>query len=121
MKIIAWNKDTNTAVVPERFPNNGEWARFTDGKRVCKKQYHPQPVPSTTTPRIISVDDFIDRIPRAAFEAITNSTSKEARAFVSMLNARNMIPLDNDKTVYYVGKMKAAGLITQAEHDTILG
>ena len=71
--------------------------------------------------RIISVDAFIDRIPRAAYETITNHASNEAKSFVSMLNARNTIPLDNDKVVYYVDKMKVAGLITQAEHEIILG
>jgi len=71
--------------------------------------------------RVISVDDFIDRIPRPAFETITNHPSNEAKSFVSMLNARNTIPLDNNKTTYYVGKMLDANLITQAEHDAILG
>ena len=69
---------------------------------------------------IITVDDFIDRIPRAAFETIANHASAEAKTLMAALNARANIDLDNDKTAYYVGRMLAAALITQAEHDAIL-
>ncbi len=40
MIIIAWNKDTDTAVTPERPPVDGEWARFTIGNTIIKKQYN---------------------------------------------------------------------------------
>jgi hypothetical protein len=70
--------------------------------------------------RIITVDNFIDRIPRAVFETISNHASATAKTFMSLLAARNSVDLDNDKTAYYVDKMLAAGIITQAEHDGIL-
>jgi len=68
----------------------------------------------------ITTDEFIDRIPQAAFETISNHSSAEAKTFMSLLNARSSIDLNNDKTTYYVDKMLVAGLITQQEHDDIL-
>ena len=78
----------------------------------------PSSIPPST--RIITTDEFMDRIPRAAWETISTHASAEATAFVTILNARASIDLDNDKTVYYVNKIKQAGLITQQEHDGIL-
>ena len=41
MNIIAWNKTTDTAILPERLPLDGEWAFFDyGGGRTAKKQYH---------------------------------------------------------------------------------
>ena len=41
MNIIAWNKETDTAILPERLPLDGEWAFFDYGDgRTAKKQYH---------------------------------------------------------------------------------
>ena len=76
--------------------------------------------PPVATPRTITSDAFIDRIPLSAYETIVNHASNEAKTFVSILNSKSHINLDNDKTVYYVGKMKTAGLINQTEHDAIL-
>ena len=76
--------------------------------------------PVAVPKRKVTTDDFIDRIPRAAFEAIANHSSNEAKTFMAALSARSMINLDNDKTVYYVDRMLAAGIITQQEHDDIL-
>lgn len=46
--VIAWDKETDTAVEPERTPTNGEWCRITRGKRVVKRQWFdpvdPEPV-----------------------------------------------------------------------------
>ena len=41
MNIIAWNKETDTAIIPERLPLGGEWAFFDYGEgRTAKKQYN---------------------------------------------------------------------------------
>tara|TARA_R110002020_G_scaffold445824_1_gene657772 strand:+ start:2411 stop:2770 length:360 start_codon:yes stop_codon:yes gene_type:complete len=38
--IIAWDQNTDKAVIPERVPNVGEWSYNKDTK--TKKQYNPQ-------------------------------------------------------------------------------
>jgi len=40
INITAWDALTNTAVSPERFPEEGEWACFADGRSIVKKKYH---------------------------------------------------------------------------------
>lgn len=44
MKIIAWNLEVGSAVLPERTPEIGEHAKFVDGNRVWYGQYYPAPV-----------------------------------------------------------------------------
>lgn len=70
--------------------------------------------------RIISVDEFIDRIPLAAFESIVASPSAIASAFVVAITAMTEVNLDSPKAIYYIDKMLLAGLINQTEHDEIL-
>ena len=49
MKIIAWNKETNLAVTPERSPNDNEWAAWVEGGVVkAKKEYH-EPIVKTAS------------------------------------------------------------------------
>ena len=41
MNIIAWNKTTDSAILPERLPLDSEWAFFDYGNgRTAKKQYN---------------------------------------------------------------------------------
>lgn len=70
--------------------------------------------------RVISTDSFIDRIPLTAYNTIANHANADAKAFMSALNSRDTIDLDNDKTIYYIDRMVTATLITQAEADVIL-
>jgi hypothetical protein len=58
LDLIAWNKETNTAIEPERLPINLEWARFPNG---TKKQYvEPVDVPAldifTTNNEMVTVN-----------------------------------------------------------------
>ena len=50
MNIIAWNKETDTAITPERSPVDGEWACFADGQKVTKKQYNEPKEPEPPAP-----------------------------------------------------------------------
>lgn len=45
MKQIAWDKENNVAIEPEREPINFEWMRETNGKVVIFKQYHEPVAP----------------------------------------------------------------------------
>lgn len=45
MNNIAWDKDSDTAVTPERLPLDREWCAVIDGTRVTKKQYVPHSTP----------------------------------------------------------------------------
>jgi hypothetical protein len=43
MNIIAWNPETDVAVMPERLPEIGEYAKFEDGNSIWFCGYNPAP------------------------------------------------------------------------------
>lgn len=47
LDLIAWNKETDTAMLPERLPVDLEWARFPSG---VKKQYNEPVTPVAEKP-----------------------------------------------------------------------
>ena len=74
----------------------------------------------SNAPRPISSEDFIERIPEAAWETITNSNNAKAVAFYARVSASPVINLDSPKVQNAVASMVSGGLISQAEADEIL-
>lgn len=71
MNIIAWDKVTDTAIVPERFPNDKEWACFDDyDGRVTKKQYNT-PIKDV----VISIVASVSKIEASIGDTITVTAS----------------------------------------------
>ena len=50
MKVIAWNQANDTAIDPERTPNEGEWCNHINGSKSKKCQYVIPVTPVAITP-----------------------------------------------------------------------
>lgn len=72
--------------------------------------------------RVISVNEFVDRIPVDAFEKISNSSAKQATAFITKLGIYRDkgIDLDSAFAVDYAAKLLASNLLTADEHAALL-
>ena len=72
--IIAWNKETDEAISPERAPVAGEWCCITEGSRVTKRQYF-DPVTPDPGPRIMQTPDFLDKLAVINGDALGDAVS----------------------------------------------
>ena len=120
MKIIAWNKETDTAEHPERVPNDGEWARFTAGNSVVKKQFvTPQTAPPKP-PTVITKRAFSRRLNPVIREALRNTSDETAIDIREDLNFASHVDLSNPDLAQGLSYLVYAGFMTQAESDYVL-
>jgi len=121
MDIIAWDQATDTAVEPERAPNEGEWARFTDGNRVTKRQFHS---PSTPTPQksIYTGPQFWKALDSAEQVLLINK-SKTSDTAGAIFESIKLNGLDfNDPDDLTIGnQMVTAGILIQDRLDELVG
>lgn len=119
MDIIAWDQTTDTAVIPERLPSDGEWARFTDGKRVYKKQYHPQPEPSVESIRIITTRAFMQRFTLAERADFRSSANDVVADIKEDLQLASYVDLDNADVSGAIDALVSLTLL-EASRKTVL-
>lgn len=115
MKTIAWDKATDTAVSPERFPLDGEWCCVIDGARVTKKQYNEPKEPEPPAPiRNISTGAMQRRF--TIEEEVFITSDAAATVIKSRLLNASFCNLDFQDTIdgvtYICGVLKAGGIIT---------
>ena len=112
MHLIAWDKDKNLAITPERKPTQLEWARFPSG---VIKQYNK---PTEILPRVITVittGAMQTRFSIAEEIAITTGTDEVAKVLLARLfNAKN-INLDltelTEGVAYIVNYLSLVGVL----------
>jgi hypothetical protein len=119
--IIAWDKVTDTAVIPERFPNDGEWARFTEDGRVTKKTYFTPPTP-VSMKNVYTGPQFWKALENSEQVLMINkarATDNAGAIFESIkLNGLDF----NDADDMAIGdQMVNAGILTQTRLDALAG
>jgi hypothetical protein len=114
VKVLAWDKKTDTVVVPERAPFDGEWAAYFDSESasVLYKKNHSEPVKLA-----------IRNITKGAFRS--RLTQAEQAAFMGLLLAGNIainvidgtlrdtshVDLDDLETIYSAKALEDEGVL----------
>lgn len=121
MNIIAWDQVNNVAVMPERAPTAGEWARFTEGGRVGFHQWHPEPV-APVLKNGYTGPEFYKALTVAERELLI-SKSKASDTAGAIFEQIKLLGLDfNDADdVAVIDKMVVAGILTQPRRDVLVG
>jgi hypothetical protein len=114
MNLIAWNKETDTAITPERPPSDLEWARFPNG---VKKQYVEPKEPEPPAPiRTISTGAMQRRF--TIEEEVFIASDAAATVIKSRLLNASYCDLDFQDTVdgvnYICGILAAGAVIPDA-------
>ncbi len=119
--IIAWDKATDTAVEPERFPNDGEWARFTEDSRVTKKTYFT-PITPVSMKNIYSGPQFWKALESTEQVLMINkarATDNAGAIFESI--KLNGLDFNNDDDLAIGSQMVAAGILIQSRLNALVG
>jgi hypothetical protein len=77
----------------------------------------------SSSSRIITTEDFIERMPGNAWDDIADSGNKRAKAFIARLQSISVVNLDSAYIQGAVSAMVSSSTIrlTQSEADVILG
>ena len=114
MNLIAWNKETDTAITPERLPVDLEWARFPNG---VKKQYvEPKEIEPPAPIRTISTGAMQRRF--TIEEEVFIASDAAATVIKSRLLNASYCDLDFQDTIdgvaYICGILQAGAIIVDA-------
>jgi len=102
LNLIAWDKENNIAVEPERLPLDNEWARFPSG--VKKTWYEPvvivEVIPAI---RVITVRALKQRFYIAERHAVRNTTNIYVEDIYDDLVGSGYVNLDDAKVAQGLG------------------
>ena len=123
MSIIAWDKNTDTAVEPERSPINGEWSRYTMDGRVTKRTYYDAPIITPVTHETeISKTAFKGLFTAKEYRAINKLTETDDNAFQfwDMAQTSDGIDMKDPRTMAGLNYFSGMGAITPDRLEIIL-
>lgn len=122
MKIIAWDREKDIAISPERFPSESEWALFTEGTSRVKKEYHVEVILEEPEVKIrqITKRAFLQRLTQPERTAIRKSLDDIVIDIYEDLKLAEFVDLDLKDTIDGLGYMASIGLLDGAKIPTIL-
>lgn len=120
MKIIAWDKETDKAITPERSPVNGEWALFDNGKIKTKKQYNDLVTPSIKPIREISAYAFRRRFTKLERKNIRKSQVDDIQDVKESLEYASIVRLDHPFLIADIDVLVSNGIIDTTRKAELL-
>ena len=123
MKVIAWDETTDTAVIPERAPEVGEWCLVThdNGRKVKRQWYEVVEGESEPPPiRIISIGALDERFTFDESVAIEESNNKYVKVLNKRLDRKAYIDLDNPSFESAIDLLISAGIILPERKSDLL-
>lgn len=119
MNIIAWDLSSDTAVSPEREPNELEWSYNKTTK--VKKQYNtPKELEADKPIRLITKRSFMRRFDIAERIAIRNSTDDIVIDIYEDLKIASNVNLDLQDTIDALNYLDLQGLLTVSTVEGLL-
>jgi len=76
MSILAWDQENDIAIEPRRHPNAGEWCRIKNGKRITKKQYHPEVEVDTEAVELAWCENELIRVKQTSISSYRTALSE---------------------------------------------
>lgn len=129
MDIIAWDKINDKAIVPERLPNDGEWARFTDGNRVTFREHNVPVSAPVNNVKLVGMGELGELIPAAVlveledFKRLSSTAAGKRQAATRVLtriNSNVAVDVLHADFTTLVGQLVTHTSLTQPEADGIL-